>query len=320
MCGIWKQGVVQGSDAKVGFNIYEEVESDSSSSGDNIRVGPERNKRQKRSVFDTVFQETTSLLMRYPCSPPELIMQRTEFRNNMLLINPRNKIYVNAALDHFGSRIQSLSMRDFYNLYTQPDCEPTFNSSNIYYSIQESVIHIDNLLKLQFDDNIERITEFLGTLIDIFDKKIPKLNTIAIYSPPSAGKNWFFDMIFALCLAYGQFGIANKNNQFAFQDAPNQRIILWDEPNYEPMMTDFLKLVLGGGSYKVRVKSQRDTPVSRTPVVVLTNNHVDFMNQSAFADRVKTYKWKTAPFLKNLQLKPHPLAFFEILNQYNIEY
>lgn len=320
MCGIWEQGVVQRSHAKNRFDILEEVESDASSGGDSVRTGAEGNKRKKRSMFDTVFEKTTELLMTYPSSPPELIMQRTEFRTDMTLINPRNKIYVNAALDHFGGMIQKFSMKDFYVMYSKEKCEPVFNSSNLYYSIEDSTTYIDNLLKLQFDDNIERITEFLGTLIDILDKKIPKLNTIAIYSPPSAGKNWFFDMIFAICLAYGQFGIANKHNQFAFQDAPNQRVILWDEPNYEPAMTDFLKLVLGGGSYKVRVKSQKDTPVCRTPVVVLTNNRVDFMHQAAFADRVKTYNWKRALFLKELALKPHPLCFFQILKMYNIDF
>lgn len=320
MCRVWKQGMVQGGDATSRFDIFEEVESDSSGSGNVVRVGTERNKRQKRSIFDTIFKEVTGLLEQFPCSPPELIVQRLEFRNNMLLINPRHRIYVNAALDHFGAKIQSYTMRQFHDMYTAVDCEPMFNSSNLYYDIDESLEYIDNLMKLQFADNIELITEFLGTLMNVLDKKIPKLNTIAIFSPPSAGKNWFFDMIFAICLAYGQFGIANKNNQFAFQDAPNQRVILWDEPNYEPAMTDFLKLVLGGGSYKVRVKSQRDTPVSRTPVIVLTNNRVDFMQQAAFADRIKTYTWKKAPFLKDLQLKPHPLSFFQLLNKYNIDF
>lgn len=57
----------------------------------------------------------------------------------MLLINPRNRIYVNAALDHFGQSMNSKSLRELYNFYTTPGCEPVFNASHNYYTIEESV-------------------------------------------------------------------------------------------------------------------------------------------------------------------------------------
>lgn len=320
LCGSWPEGMVQGDNPSSGSNILEEIESDDDSNRGGFHSGDNGHKRKKRSVFDTVFEKTTLLLKKYPCSPSELVMQRQEFRSDMVLINPRNQIYVNAALDHFGHKMNSMSLRELYDFYNSNDCEPVFNASNNYYSLEESVEHVNKLLIHQCNDDIEDITKFLSACVNVLDKKLPKCNTILIHSPPSAGKNWFFDMIFAFCLSYGQFGMANRHNQFAFQDAPNKRVILWDEPNYESCLTDLLKLIFGGGSYKVRVKSARDTPVSRTPVVVLTNNIVDFMVDMAFYDRIIQFRWKEAPFLADLSLKPYPLAFFEILKKYHIDF
>lgn len=50
------------------------------------------------------------------------------------------------------------------------------------------------------------------------------------------------------------------------------------------------------------------------------NNHVNFMSDSAFKDRVIQYRWKTAPFLKECLLKPYPLSFFKILLKYQIKF
>lgn len=320
MCDAWPEGVVQGDNSGSGSDFHEEEQSDDGRDREGFRHGNSGNKRKKRSVFDTVYEKVQKLLNKFPCSPTELVMQRPEFRSDMILINPRNQIYVNTALDSFGHRMNSMTLREFYDFYNNDECEPVFNTSNNYFPLEESIEHVDHLLIHQFDDDIERITQFLATVVNIMDKKLPKCNTILVHSPPSAGKNWFFDMIFAFCLSYGQFGMANRHNQFAFQDAPNKRVILWDEPNYEACLTDLLKLIFGGGSYKVRVKSQRDTPVSRTPVVVLTNNIVDFMVDPAFADRIIQFKWKAAPFLSELTLKPYPMAFFHILNKYHIDF
>lgn len=146
------------------------------------------------------------------------------------------------------------------------------------------------------------------------------MNTLCIHGPPSAGKNFFFDMIFALSVNTGQLTIANKHNNFAFQEAPNKRLLIWNEPNYCSSYTDLLKMILGGDSYVVRVKCKPDTSVQRTPVFVLTNNIVPFMYDKAFNERIKTYTWKKPIWLKDLTKKPHPMSFFLLLNKYNIEY
>ena len=127
-------------------------------------------------------------------------------------------------------------------------------------------------------------------------------------------------MIFAICLNYGQLGQANRHNVFAFQEAPNKRILVWNEPNYESSLTDTIKMMMGGDPYTVRVKHSMDTHVRRTPVIILTNNEVPFLAEKAFADRIVKFKWLAAPFLKDVEFKPYPMAFFDLLMKYNINF
>lgn len=275
-------------------------------------------KPKSQGKYAYIKQETKVLLKKYYCSPVSAIQDVPEFRNNIILSDPKNKDYLLAALNDFGKDIIDMSMRDIENLLLNES--PIFFMSMSYGNRIESLEIIDELIRFQCDDDDEKICIFLTALIDILDKRIPKCNCMVVKSAPSAGKNFFFDMIFALCLNYGQWGQANRHNMFAFQEAPNKRLIVWNEPNYEASLTDTLKMAFAGDPYTVKVKHMMDAHVRRTPVIVLTNTHVNFMHEMAFVDRIIKFNWKAAPFLKNIDIKPYPLAFFDLLKKYNINY
>lgn len=262
--------------------------------------------------------QTKALLLKYYCSPVSAIRDVAEFRNDTVLSDPKNKDYIQAAFDDFGKDLMNMSLRDIYNILSGKN--PLFSVGTYYGTLEESFNIIDQLIRHQCNDDDEQVQVFLNALVDIIDKRIPKCNCLVIQSPASAGKNFFFDMIFALLMNYGQLGIANKNNVFAFQEAPNKRIIVWNEPNYEPIVTDTLKMMTAGDPYTVRVKHNMDTHVRRTPLVVLTNAAVPFMHDVTFKDRLIQFRWQASPFLKDIDFKPYPMAFFELLNKYNIEF
>lgn len=305
-------------------------------SGSDSECERQTNKRTRRAVASTsddslhgkksnskgkyayIKQQTKTLLIKYYCSPISAIRDVKEFRDDTMLSDPKNKDYLQAAFDDFGKDVMEMSMRDIHNMLCGN--YPNFFLSMNYGNREESLEIIDKLIRYQCNDDDEQVCVFLTALIDILDKKIPKCNCLVIKSPPSSGKNFFFDMIFALCLNYGQFGSANKHNLFAFQEAPNKRLLLWNEPNYEPAVTDVLKMMFAGDPYTVRVKHSMDTHVRRTPIIVLTNNHVNFMHETAFADRIIKFQWRAAPFLKDVEFKPYPMAFFDLLNKYNIHF
>lgn len=268
--------------------------------------------------FSHIKSQTKALLLKYYCSPLSAIRDVPEFRANNLLSDPKNKDYLLAAFDDFGRDINEYTIRQIREMLK--DSEPIFMTSMNYGPRAESFEIIDRLIRFQCHDDDEQITHFLVSLVDILDRRIPKCNAICIHAPPSSGKNFFFDMIFALCLNYGQLGRANRFNTFAFQEAPNKRVLVWNEPNYESSLTDTIKMMMGGDPYTVKVKHCMDTHVKRTPVVILTNNAVPFMSDLAFRDRIIQFKWQAAPFLKDVDFKPYPLVFFDLLDKYNINF
>lgn len=278
-------------------------------------------KRSKSSgKFSYIRQKTKEMVLKYYTCPISAIQTVKEWRDDDILMNPKNKDLVNTAFIDFGQDLISYSLRDFYNLFYNGEIKnPLFAKLN-YGTLEQSVEVIDQLLKFQFDNDEERVQEFLVSLVDVLDKRLAKCNTLSVKSPPSAGKNFFFDMIFAILNNYGQLGQANRHNVFAFQEAPNKRVLLWNEPNYCSSLTDTIKMMLGSDSYTVRVKFQLDTHVERTPVIILTNNHVNFLSDISFRERIVKYEWKYAEFLKDIEFKPYPLAFFEMLKKYNIEF
>lgn len=268
--------------------------------------------------YSYIKSKTKALLLKYYCSPISAIRDINEFREDCSLSDPKNRDYLQAAFDDFGKDLNAKSMRELENLLN--NAEPIFMKSMQYGTMEESFEWINDLIRYQCNDNDEEILHFLNSLIDILDMKLSKTNAFLVFSPPSAGKNFFFDMIFSICLNYGQLGQANKHNVFAFQEAPNKRVLIWNEPNYESALTDTLKMMFAGDPFTVRVKHVMDTHVSRTPVIILTNTHVPFMSDIAFRDRIVVFRWKEAPQLKDIHLKPYPLSFFSLLKHYNIEY
>lgn len=297
-------------------------------SGFITRHNDERKGGKEYSKWHRIQSKVEELLEKTAISPLEGIKAETCFLEDEDLTNPRNRLEVDEAIRIWSHKINNWSLSKFEKMYEKSDVEHLkFSVSKTYYDIEESFKILDNLLKFQFSDDEKKIIKFLQILVNVIDKQPdgypdinPKNNCIVVLSPPSAGKNFFFDTIFALLLNFGQLGSANKHNVFSFQDMANRRIVLWNEPNYSSDQTEHIKTIFEGGDTKARVKNQADTHVKRTPVIVLTNNVVNFMVETAFKDRIQKFTWQTAPFLQQYKLKPYPLSFFKLLKKYNIYY
>lgn len=302
--------------------LFENGYSDAGDGGSNSESTKGRQKGRKENK--DILSRVSELLFRYPISPiTNIINHKVYLESDLSMIRGRN-CKLNDAFDVISMRFMTWTIKDYYNnIYSKSDCIPIFSAGHIdvkdqYYNVEESTHILEELLKYQFNDNDECIYEFLLSLYNVLDRKIPKCNSILVHSPPSSGKNFFFDACIDYFLNKGQFGRANKHNNFAFQDAANKRIILWNEPNYESSQTDLLKMILGGDCYNVNVKNKPDTAVYRTPVILLTNNRVPFMYDPAFTDRCKIYCWKHAPYLKDYNKKPYPVAIYHLFVKHKI--
>lgn len=182
---------------------------------------------------------------------------------------------------------------------------------------EESVKKLETLLLFQCEQDKDLVRIFLEDVYNVLDKRLAKKNTLFILSAPNAGKNWFFDCFIHFFLNFGQIGNFNKYTGFPLQESVNRRVLLWNEPNAEPSAMDTLKMLLGGDSFNAKVKYENDVVVSRTPVIVLSNNDI-FPKDSAFNSRIIRHMWKSAPLLKRYTKKPQPIAAYLLLEKYNI--
>nr|QOD39536.1 NS1 [uncultured densovirus] len=293
-----------------------------------IRKGREAISTRKRGKMGGKqirrMESMIQLFKDYPMSPIEgIIKHRLWLLNPDLCFMTAADKEVKAALHNWTNQLISWTIYDFNDLYNAATCNPIFSAGygpieTYYYSITRSVEILDELVKFQCNDDDDLCMDFMSNLYNVLERQKPKLNTMIIHSPPSAGKNFFFDAIKDFYINCGQLSNANKYNNFAFQDADGRRLVLWNEPNYSPEFLEPIKKLFGGDSTTVNVKYCSDTPVYRTPVIVLTNNVVSFMTQPAFKDRTCIYRWQYAPYLADYALKPNPLATYKLFQRYNL--
>nr|QOD39556.1 NS1 [uncultured densovirus] len=284
---------------------------------------PKRKKR-KLGAQERIQLRVVELLETYPICPPEAIVKHQVWRSDPdLRFKNVGDREIKAAINSFKDSLTVYTINDFQTMYSKEMCEPIFsagfgNFENYYYNIENSLNIMSELIEFQCGHDEDGVFDFVSTMFDVLERKIPKLNCMVIHSPPSAGKNYLFDAVKDYYLNCGHLCNANKYNSFPFQDAEGRRVVLWNEPNYSPEFLEPIKEILGGDSTSVNVKYQHDTPVYRTPVIVLTNNVVSFMTHPAFNDRVRIFNWSAAPFLANYDKKPNPLAVYHLFRKYGL--
>lgn len=225
-------------------------------------------------------------------------------------------IAVQDAADLVLAEINLMTIQQIYNLNISTSCRPRYHAVKVdrddyYMSIEESMSVYKQLLLFQLGD-YEHVYHFCKQLYDVLNMSKPKRNTLIIVGEQCSGKNFFIDPITAAMINVGYLGNPNKNNNFAYQDCVNRRVIVWNEPNYDSAETDTLKMLLGGDTCPVRVKFREDCVVHRTPIIILSNEALPLMNDPTFVNRIYVHTWRYCPLLAEYEKKCHPLAFFEL--------
>lgn len=283
-----------------------------------------RNKRARSELNYDCFSETLQFLDQNPICPIENIVDHPKYLNHPFLCRFRlDNHKVCNAIEVFGKRLMSWTIDDYFKYYSRDDVKPIFSAgvgdiNDYYYDLEDSVNMLVDLVMHQcnYDDIIA--CNFVTDLYNVLERKIPKYNCLVIHSVPNCGKNFLIDCVADYFINKGILGRANKHNGFAFQNASGRRIIIWDEPNYEPAVKEDLKKMFAGTAYTVRVKSKGDSACFRTPVIVMTNNTVPFMHDDAFNTRIKIWHWKAAPQLKKFSKFPLPLATYYLFLRFGL--
>ncbi|CAN7937782.1 unnamed protein product [Ixodes hexagonus] len=168
------------------------------------------------------------------------------------------------------------------------------------------------LLEYQLGDHVP---VFVQDLYNLLERRIPRKNSMEVVLPPSAGKNFFFDAVMSFYINRGTIHNFNRYSNFPLQDAVGKRLLIWNEPNCESAAYETIKKIFGGDVDNVAVKYSPDMIVTRTPVIVLSNNET-FPRDEAFNHRMFRYKWRSCPPLKRYDKEINPLALITLFDMY----
>lgn len=283
--------------------------------------GPTRSKRSNiqaggRRGIDGLPGRILDIISKYAICPLSEIVNTREYLEESLCIKRLDDRDVKSAIDARASVINHWFKGDYDKFYADDKTVKLWSARsldlfNIYYLDEQASYDVCNeLLTMQLGDDKFK---FCKELIDIVEMKIPKRNCFVVISSPSAGKNFFFDAVKDYYINAGQMCNPNKYNNFAYQDCHNRRVLLWNEPNFEPREIENLKMLLGGDNFSANVKCKPQANVKRTPIIVLSNNIPRFVNNPAFEDRIYVYYWQPAPFLKAINRKPRPDSVMKLV-------
>lgn len=189
----------------------------------------------------------------------------------------------------------------------------------LYYTNNYSTNLLCRLLYCQFK-SFEKVKEFLDHVLNIMNKKYPKINTLNIYGPPGSGKTYFVETIGKLCWFTGRCDSSiNKFTQFPFEHMLGKRLTIFNEFNLAPSFKDVVKEILEGANITINVKYQSRCLLERTPIIITTNNQWEkdhqLIDQHAFNQRMISYEWKEQPWLKLEDAYPHPPAIAELFHK-----
>lgn len=287
-----------------------------------------RKKKQlgrKISRFERVSETVESLLDQTMVIPA--VQVKELFLDETMLHDPTNFKHYESACSLYTAKFNKFNLQEFKEFYLGK--EPIFYANDVnpftyYHTRSESFNFVNDLLKFQFNDSEEAISEFLTNIVSWFNKfgweRNPKCNALAIIGPPNSGKNYFFDMISSLAYNIGHIGrVNNKTNQFALQECVNRRLVVGNEISMEDGAIEDFKKLCEGTAFNIRVKFQGDKIFTKCPVLLISNFMLDICTHPHFRNiRLHTMRWIQADLLKHSNKKPYPLCLFDLFEHYNV--
>lgn len=166
------------------------------------------------------------------------------------------------------------------------------------------------------------VCAFVTDIMDVVNKKLPKINTLCVIGGSNAGKTVILvNPIRAICRYVGMIGNRGNNSEFIYQGCVNCRLIVIEECVMDPKYYEDLKLIMGGETAQVMVKFEKNSTISRTPVI-LTGNDVpwllDYRAHDAMRNRMHLFNVKSCDDLKDVKLL-HPGMWWYLKQLYGIE-
>ncbi|KAH7964043.1 hypothetical protein HPB51_027719 [Rhipicephalus microplus] len=189
------------------------------------------------------------------------------------------------AIQVFLGELCSYSTLNFIEMYknTPPLFDaPPGDLATFYMDVPTSFDARIELLNFQFHGIHEEVLDFVNNLYSLLERTDPK---------KKMHRNW---------------------------GTVVRRILVCNEPNCESCAFDTVKKSFGGDVDTVAVKYPADQNISRTPVLVLSDNEV-FPSDDALNHHMWCYKWRACPPMKKCDKKIHGMALVLLFDTFVLE-
>lgn len=311
-----------------------------------IAAGEDRKRKrwQPTRVGEDNVTKIVDMFQSFVYSPPSLITkQPCWLANKVTRFIHRSHPEYKQAEDIWKTTISNWGYEDFKTFYSRERayrwCQ--LNDQPYYHTLDASMGIFEDWLTDQLSRNNLEVPkpsggtmqikvsckECLQWFVDVLFRRLPKLNCITIWGPHCAGKTYVEKALSTPFLNIGYLENWNKfiNSGFPFMDCVNRRVIVWNEAQVtgDNSQREDLKKLFEGAPMSVNVKNQEHAYVSRTPIIVTTNNRI-YDGDPVFASRRIILPVSASSILTGTafcpgQLQLHPLTLFGLIKKYSLQ-
>lgn len=177
--------------------------------------------------------------------------------------------------------------------------------SDFYYDEDISGKVVKDLLRYQFQDDEDVIRHFITTLFHVLNRSNGKKNCLNLIGEPTSFKSTFVQMVASAMINTGWCNKNNKYVSFGLQECARKRLIVMDDPNYDPGCFEQLKTIFSGNPTNIPIKFEGDYTLAKTPVIVCSN--CDYFKGQVWDERIEKYYWKSWNTRIVKELNPYTL-------------
>lgn len=132
-----------------------------------------------------------SFIRSFPTAPISLIFSTKHWRTSQYKYISKKSPLIQTIISIIQSEYSEMTMKELSELtFKNPNILYGQINDDTYYNLESSLYISEEILKFQFDDDINEIKFFLEKLYSLLDRKIPKHNSFLVWSKQlNAGKN-----------------------------------------------------------------------------------------------------------------------------------
>lgn len=266
------------------------------------------------------FLKLEQFLLKYNCCPLSNTLNLPVYNISHFRELGRESNHYQKIVNLVNRNFQFKNIHELHDFHLNSNCFFMAYDGDInkkYYTLNESILKLNQFLKFQCNDSEENTYDFLLNLFKTLNRNNDKKNTIFLLGESCTFKSWFVEMISSYCMSFGTIQNFTKFNQFPMSDCADKRLLIWDEPQFNVDHIEQMKLFTAGNPCPISVKYQNNVIMNKTPIIIMGNRYI-FPKNEEFNSRINTFIFQKVPFWNEIKKNIWPPALYEIFKLYGI--